>query len=78
MVNIASYQVKPEDVITVRKSKQHQERINLALDLHVQRGLAEWVELDADKKTAVYRRLPERSELSQEIHENLIVELYSK
>lgn len=78
VVNIASYQLKAEDVVSIRKSKQGQERIKFALELHSQRGFSEWLEVDADKKQAIFRRLPERSELSVEIQENLIVELYSK
>lgn len=77
-VNIPSYQVRPEDTVTVREKSRGQLRIRQALDLASQRGAVEWVEVDADKMEGVYKRDPDRSELAQEINENLIVELYSK
>ena len=40
--------------------------------------MAEWVEVDAEKMEGTFNRSPDRSELPQEINENLIVELYSK
>ena len=77
-VNIPSYQVRPDDTVTVREKSRGQLRIRQALDLASQRGAVEWVEVDADKMEGVYKRDPDRSELAQEINENLIVELYSK
>ena len=77
-VNVASYQVLPEDTVAVREPAREQLRIRHALDLAAQRGAIEWVEVDAEKMEGVYKRDPDRSELPQEINENLIVELYSK
>ena len=78
VVNIPSYQVKPDDVVSIRKSKQHQERISTALELSAQKGLCSWIDLDAEKKSAVFKRTPDRTEFGTDIQENLIVELYSK
>ncbi len=77
-VNIASYQVEPEDVISVTEKGKKQLRIKSALDLAAQRGAVDWVEVNADKMEGVYKRVPDRDELPMEIKENLIVELYSK
>ncbi|MCX4026271.1 30S ribosomal protein S4 [Endozoicomonas sp. SM1973] len=77
-VNIPSYQVKPGDVIAIREKAKNQLRINAALELAAQRGLVEWVEVDTKKKEGVFKAQPERSELSADINESLIVELYSK
>lgn len=77
-INVSSYQVRPEDTVAVREACKGQLRIRQALDLAGQRGAVEWVEVDAEKITGVYKRDPDRSELPQEINENLIVELYSK
>ena len=77
-VNIPSYQVSPEDVIAVREKARGQLRIQAALELAVQRGSVDWVDVDATKMQGVFKRLPERGELPSEINENLIVELYSK
>lgn len=78
VVNIPSYQVSPEDVITVREKAKKQARIKAALDLAAQREKPTWIEVDGDKMEGVFKRLPERSDLSADINEQLIVELYSK
>lgn len=77
-VNIPSYQVRQDDVVAVRDKAKGQLRIKSALDVAAQRGMVEWVEVDPDKLEGVFKRPPDRAELSQEINENLIVELYSK
>ena len=77
-VNIPSYQVRQDDVVAVRERAKAQLRIKSALDVAAQRGMVEWVEVDPDKLEGVFKRPPDRAELSQEINENLIVELYSK
>ena len=77
-VNVPSYQVAPEDTVTIREGSRAQLRIRQALDLASQRGEVEWVEVDTDSMSGVYKRDPDRSELPREINENLIVELYSK
>lgn len=78
VVNVASYQVKAGDVIAVREKAKNQLRIKAALDLAAQRAPVEWVEVDAGKMEGTYKAAPERSDLSADINEHLIVELYSK
>ncbi len=77
-VNVASYQVSPEDVVSVTEKARAQLRIQSALQLAGQRASVDWVEVDASKMEGVFKRAPDRSELPPEINENLIVELYSK
>ncbi|MEP4546315.1 MAG: 30S ribosomal protein S4 [Saccharospirillum sp.] len=77
-VNIASYQVQPGDVVAIREKSKTQLRIQSALDISVQRSPVSWVEVDAKKMEGKFVSKPERADLSQEINENLIVELYSK
>ncbi|WP_016955051.1 30S ribosomal protein S4 [Catenovulum sp. SX2] len=78
VVNIPSFSVKPEDVVAVREKAKKQARIQSALELAGQREKPTWLEVDAEKKEGVFKRLPERSDLSADINEQLIVELYSK
>ncbi len=78
VVNIPSYQVKPEDVVSIREKSRGQLRIQSALQLAAQRSPSAWVDVDATKLTGVFKRSPDREELPSEINENLIVELYSK
>jgi len=77
-VNIPSYMVTEKDVIAVRERSRNQLRIKFALDCASQLGFPEWVDVNMDKKSGVFKRLPERSELPDEINESLIIELYSK
>lgn len=77
-VNIPSFRVSPGDVIAVREKSRNQLRIQQALALAAQRGEPEWMEVNASKMEGVYKNHPDRSELSSEINESLIVELYSK
>jgi len=78
IVNIASYQVKPEDIVAVTEKSRAQLRIQAALQLASQRGQIDWVDVSAEKMEGTFKRLPDREELPAEINENLIVELYSK
>ncbi|WP_292949199.1 MULTISPECIES: 30S ribosomal protein S4 [unclassified Neptuniibacter] len=78
VVNIASYQVKAGDVVAVREKAKAQLRIKNALEIAGQRTAIEWVEVDAAKLEGTYKSTPERSDLSADINEQLIVELYSK
>lgn len=77
-VNIPSYQVQPGDVIAVREKAKNQLRIAQALELASQSGRVQWVEVDTEKKSGVFKNAPDRSDLSSDINESLIVELYSK
>ncbi len=77
-VNIPSYLVKPEDVVSVREKSKKQSRIKAALELSQQREAPVWIEVDDKKMEGIFKSLPDRSDLPSEINENLIVELYSK
>ncbi len=78
VVNIPSFQVKADDVITVREKAKKQTRIQGALSLAEQYGFVEWIEVDPKAMKGVLKRIPDRSELPAEINEQLVVELYSK
>ncbi|MDU2053652.1 MAG: 30S ribosomal protein S4 [Escherichia coli] len=53
-------------------------RVKAALELAEQREKPTWLEVDAGKMEGTFKRKPERSDLSADINEHLIVELYSK
>ena len=79
VVNIPSYRVQPEDVISIREKAKNQLRIKESLTLSQELGLApHWIEIDVDKMEGKLKMLPDRDDLPAEINENLIVELYSK
>ena len=78
VVNIPSYVITPEDTVVIREKSKTQARIIAALELAEQREKPTWVEVDGRKMEGSFKRLPERSDLSADINEQLIVELYSK
>ena len=78
VVNIASYQVKPNQAISVRERAKKQARITDALQLAKQRSIPGWLEVDEKKMEGVLKSLPDRTDLPAEINESLVVELYSK
>jgi small subunit ribosomal protein S4 len=78
VVNIPSFTVKAEDTVSVREKSKTQARIVAALELADQREKPLWVEVDNKKLEGVFKRVPDRADLSAEINEQLIVELYSK
>jgi len=78
VVNIPSLQISEGDVVAVRQKAKEQLRIKSALDLAAQRSEIDWVSVDNKKMEGQFTRKPDRVDLSPEINENLIVELYSK
>jgi small subunit ribosomal protein S4 len=77
-VNIPSYQVQPGDEIEVRESKRGHLRITAALKIAESREDCDWIEVDDKNFKGVFKSVPDRTDLSTEINENLIIELYSK
>lgn len=78
IVNIASYQVKPGDVIAIREKAKKQIRISEALSLAEQIGFPSWVLVNPKKFEGIYKTVPDRNEIANDINESLIVELYSR
>ena len=78
VVNIPSYQVQAGDVVAIREKSKKQVRIQEALGLAAQIGMPSWVAVDATKMEGVFKNMPDRSELTGDINEQLVVEFYSK
>jgi len=77
-VNIPSYIISADNVVSVKEKHKNQLRIKAALESAEQRGFADWITVDVTKMEGTFRHSPERSELPPDINEHLIVELYSK
>ncbi|OZM56063.1 30S ribosomal protein S4 [Lottiidibacillus patelloidae] len=75
-VDIASYRVSVGQTIGVREKSRNLDIIKEAIE--VNNFVPEYLTFDADKLEGTFNRLPERSELSSEISEQLIVEFYSR
>jgi small subunit ribosomal protein S4 len=41
-------------------------------------GLPQWVEVDTDKCTGVFKQVPDRSDVARDVNESMVVELYSR
>ena len=75
-VDIPSYQLKPDDVITIKMDTGANQVIRDATELVAQ--VPAWLQADHDQLTAKVLRKPERAEIAAPVQEQLIVELYSK
>jgi small subunit ribosomal protein S4 len=70
--------VNASDEISIREKSKKQVRIQGALALAEQYGFVDWVEVDTKAMKGSFKRVPDRADLSAEINEQLVVELYSK
>ncbi len=77
VVNIPSFQLRPGDIIGVREKSKSLETIIQSLESNRRSRLA-WLEWDDTQMAGKFMSVPERSEIPEEIKEQLIVELYSK
>jgi small subunit ribosomal protein S4 len=77
-VNIPSMQIRSGDVIAVNEKARNQLRVKGASEAAQNRGIAEWLEVDAEKLSGTFKSMPERSDLPADIKEHLVIELYSK
>jgi len=75
-VDIPSYQLRPEDVISIKADTAAADTVRQATELVS--TVPAWLQADHDALTAKILRYPERSEISAPVQEQLIVELYSK
>jgi small subunit ribosomal protein S4 len=75
-VDIPSYQVKSDDLITIRPDTGAADVVRQATELTA--AVPPWLQADHDALTAKVLRLPDRSEITVPVQEQLIVELYSK
>ena len=75
-VNIPSFGVKPEDVVTLKGSSAAEQVIRDATDLTA--SVAPWLQADHEGLTGKVLKWPERAEIDTPVQEQLIVELYSK
>jgi small subunit ribosomal protein S4 len=75
-VNIPSFQVKPDSIVSMRPGSPAEQVVRDATDLTA--SVAPWLQADHDNLTGKILRWPERQEIDTPVQEQLIVELYSK
>ena len=76
IVNIPSYSLRPGDVIEVREKSKALEAIKDSVKANS--SSYEWLEFSSDSMKGTFVAVPERSQIPENIKEQLIVELYSK
>ena len=75
-INIPSYALKVEDVVSVRERSKSLEVIVNSISAN--RGQMDWLEFNPETKVGKVIAVPERSQIPENIKEQVIVELYSK
>lgn len=79
VVNIASYRLKPQDVIKVRNSSIDLLCIQSSVQSHT-RSIPDYIQLDTTTLSAVFLRVPELQEVPYPVimEPNLVIEFYSR
>lgn len=77
-VNIPSYLLRANDVVSLKEKAMKQLRVQDALKLAESNGFPSWVEVDVKKMSGLFKAAPDRAEFGADINEQLVVELYSK
>lgn len=78
VVNIASFLLKPGDVVSVRQKAREQARIQAAIGLSEQRASCEWISVEVQAFKGTFVTQPSLSELPADFNPSLVVEHYSK
>ena len=77
-VNIASFLVKPNDVIEIKTDAKTLNAIKENIELTKERKVPGWLEVDTSNCKAKVVRMPLREDIAYTVNEQLIVELYSR
>ncbi len=79
-VNVPSFLVKPGDEIVVGSSGKKMALVKDALEEYGRSGVMPWLEVDPDAMKGKFNSVPHRQDITDmaDIHEQLVVELYSK
>ena len=76
IVNISSYNLKPGQIIGIRERSKSLKAIIASLESN--NSNYDWLTWNQDKFEGIFVNQPERSQIPENIKEQLIVELYSK
>jgi small subunit ribosomal protein S4 len=76
LVNIPSYQIKPNDVVSIREKSKSLNVVQESLSNN--NSANEWMTWNSEKMQGTFVKVPERSQIPEKINEQFIVELYSK
>jgi small subunit ribosomal protein S4 len=77
-VDIPSYSVKVADLIKIKQDDSVVKKVREVTELVKDRGVPAWLQSDPKQLEGKIVRLPQREDIPFPVHEQLIVELYSK
>jgi len=77
-VSIASYNVKPGDVIEIKNTPKSRQIATRSLEASQLSPVPDWMTLDKDNFKGTFARVPTREEIAPIVNERLVVELYSR
>ena len=77
-VNIPSYQLKLGDVVEIKEELKTIQRYKNVLDVTTSRIVPEWLTADKESLKGTINAIPNREQIDTDVHETLIIELYSK
>jgi len=78
IINIPSYELKPEDKIQVKEKSRKMDVIHNSIKRIKEENQLPWLKLDKASLTGTYLEVPNRADIPVKFNENLVVELYSK
>ncbi len=77
-VNIPSFLVSPNDLISISNKGKNQDRIKYSLELFKQRKQINWIDVNIKKMEGKFKFIPKIKYIYNDIKEHLILEFYSK
>ncbi len=77
-VNIPSYNVNEDDVISVKESSRKKDNFQEILEVNSNLTPPEWVSVDLENGEGTVVSLPTREDIEYPVEEHLIVEFYSR
>lgn len=78
LVDIASYEVKPGDIITIKKNKKNKKLFTNINDRLKKVQIPGWLNYDFQEDQAKVLHVPGKEDLEKSINTQIIVEFYSK
>jgi len=77
-VDIPSYTLKAGDKVMITEKYKENVILKKSLEQLQKRGVPEWLEVDTETLSGVFKKVPTKEEIALPVQEQLIVELYSK
>jgi small subunit ribosomal protein S4 len=77
-VDIPSYTLKAGDKVMITEKYKENVILKKSMEQLQKRGVPEWLEVDTDTLSGVFKKVPTKEEIALPVQEQLIVELYSK